>query len=69
MREEGRERKLAVEKSSLQMRRVDGRRQPGGNVCKGRKNVKLLREGIAHCTKIVISEVKTSLFSGVVRAK
>lgn len=39
VRKGGRETKLAVEKSSLQMRRVDGRRQPGGNVCKGRKNV------------------------------
>lgn len=39
VREGGRETELAVEKSSLRLRRVDGRREPGGNVCKGRENL------------------------------
>lgn len=39
VREGGRETELAVEKSSLRLRRVDGRGEPGGNVSKGRKNL------------------------------
>lgn len=34
VREGGRETELAMEKNSLRLRRVDGRREPGGNVCR-----------------------------------
>lgn len=37
VREGGRETKLAVEKSCLWLRGVDGRREPGGSVCKKEK--------------------------------
>lgn len=49
VREGGRETELAVEKSSLRLRRVDARSQPEGKVCKKgeRIYVKLLREGIS----------------------
>jgi len=39
VREGSRETELAEEKSSLRLRRVDGRSQPEGNVCKGRNNL------------------------------
>lgn len=38
VREGGRVTELAVEKSSLRLRRA-GRGEPGGNVCKARKNL------------------------------
>lgn len=34
-----REREPAVERNSLWLRKVDGQREAGGNVCKGRKNL------------------------------
>lgn len=39
VRKGGRETELAGGKSSLRLRRVGGRGEPGWNVCKGRKNL------------------------------